>query len=481
MIFAPRHTPEKRRGWLFRAIRNTGFGGAALLVPVLTFALFLLTQYQVSPPELYHRTWEKAAETIYDPRDLGKWSDWEHKYDGKLNTDEEAVAAANEALKSIGDPYTYLMSPDKVAQDEDRANGKFVGVGITFAVQVDDDGKAVTDSTGAPLPQVDSHGHVVIQSVITGAPASTAGLKAGDAIVAVDGEDTRGKSMEALVTRVRSGGPGTTVTFVVRRDGKEFPVTITRESVKLAAVHTRMLPGTRVGYLRLDDFSQIDATDQFRKGLEELKDAEALVIDLRGNPGGFVFNAVNISSFFIKEGVVVTIRERVASDPAHPVYRTVTTYLTQDKLIQEGSTSDNPTRVQRRVSDRQPYLADDRPVVFLVDEGSASASEMTTGAVRDNGAAIVVGQKTFGKGVGQSTIIMPNGTRLHITSLRYYTPNGTWLGNGRAQTQTHGETPANGITPDVEVTPVKKHFERGSAEDNQLLRAVDELQKRLGN
>lgn len=480
MIFAPRYTPEKRRGWLVRAIKHTGLGGAALLVPLLALALYVLTQYQVPPPQLYHYAWETAAETIYDPRDLGNWSDWEHKYDGKLHSDEEAIAAANDALKTVGDPYTYVMSPEQVTADSERARGNFIGVGLTFSVQQDAEGKVVTDPSGAPLAQVDAAGHVIVQSVMPGAPAQKAGLKAGDALVSVDGVDTRGAPLDAIVKRVRNGGPGTTVTFVVKRGGNEFPLTITREKVKLAAVHTRMLPDN-IGYLRLDDFSQSDAYTQFRRGLEDLKDARALVIDLRGNPGGFVFNAINISSFFIKEGVVVTIKERVPGDPARPVYRTVTTYLTPDKLIEEATRSDDPTRVKRKVHDRQPYLADDRPVVFLVNEGSASASEMTTGAVRDNGAATVVGEKTFGKGVGQATVFMPNGTRLHVTSLRYYTPNGTWLGNGRAKTPAHGEQPANGITPDVEVKPDKKYFESGSTEDNQLRRAIEVVRKQLGD
>ncbi len=476
MFFAERYSPPpKRRGWLMRVIRGTGVGGAAVVIPLLAVALFFLAQYTVTPPQLYHRAWEKAAQTIYDPTDLGDWAAWEHKFDGQIKTDEDAIAKANEALSSAGDPYTYLMSPQKAADDDDRAAGKFVGVGITFAIQTDDDGKAVTDKQGATLPQVDANGYVIVQSVIEGAPAEQAGIKPGDAIKSVDGVPTKDLAIDDIVKQVRSGPPGSSVTFVLIRDGKEFPLTVTRNAVKLASVHTRMIAGTNIGYLRLDDFAQTDATEQFRAGLEKLKDAEALIIDLRGNPGGFVFNSINISSMFIKQGVVVTIKERLPGDPKHPAYRVTTHYLTESKLIEESYTTDNPTQTTRRVHDRQPYLADDRPVVFLVNEGSASASEMTTGAVHDNGAAKVVGEKTFGKGVGQSTIMMPNGTRLHVTSLRYYTPNGTWLGNGRARTPDHGEKPANGITPDEVVMPVKRHFQLGSPEDNQLQRAVDLL------
>lgn len=476
MIFAERYTPpQKRRGWLMRVIRGTGIGGAAVVIPLLAVALFFLAQYTVTPPQLYHRTWEMAAQTIYDPTDLGDWAAWEHKFDGQIKTDEDAIAKANEALSSAGDPYTYLMSPERVAENDDRAAGKFVGVGIRFAIQTDETGKAVTDRQGATLPQVDANGYVVVQSLIEGAPAEQAGIKPGDAIKSVDGVSTKDLALDAIVKQIRSGEPGTNVTFVLIRGGKEFPLTVTRSAVKLASVHTRMIAGTDIGYLRLDDFAQTDATEQFSRGLEKLKDARALIVDLRDNPGGFVFNSINISSMFVKQGVVVVIKERIAGDPTHPIYRVTTHYLTEHKLIEESYTTDNPTQTKRRARDRQPYLADDRPVVFLVNEGSASASEMTTGAVKDNGAATVVGEKTFGKGVGQSTIFMPNGTRLHVTSLRYYTPNGTWLGNGRARTPDHGEKPANGITPDVEVKPVKRHFQLGSPEDNQLQRAVDLL------
>lgn len=476
MFFAPKFTPEKRRGRFTRTIRNTGFGGLALFVPLLAAALFFYSQYSVPSQKLYHHTWQRAAETIYDPSDLGNWADWEHKYDGKIHSDDDAIAAANEALQSAGDPYTYLMSPEKVKQDAERASGNFVGVGMVFAVQPAAAGKTTDPNTDAPLPQVDKSGYPVVQSVMTGAPAAIAGIQAGDTLLRVNGVDTRGVSLDAIVAQVR-GPIDTKVDLVFSRDGKEFPVTLTRSKVKLSSVHAKMLPSTNIGYIRLDDFGQNDATEQFRNGLNELKDAEALIVDLRGNPGGFVFNAINISSFFIKTGVVVTIKERVSGDPAHPVYRVKTTYLTDDKVVEEGYSTDNPTSVRRSARDRQPYLAADRQVIFLVDEGSASASEMTTGAVHDNGAAIVVGQKTFGKGVGQSTLFMPNGTRLHVTSLRYYTPKGTWLGNGRAKTGSHGEVPANGITPDVEVKPVKPHFERGSPDDNQLQRAIELLKK----
>src|SRR5262249_23596 len=204
----------------------------------------------------------------------------------------------------------------------------------------------------------------------------------------------------------------------------------------------------------------------------ELKDSKALIIDVRGNPGGFVNNAINIASLFIEQGTVVTIRSRIPGDPKSPQYETETLKLTANALVTETTDSRQPGVTSRSSGERQPNMVGDRPVVILVNGNSASASEMFTGAVKDNGRATVVGTRTFGKGIGQSSLRMPNGTQLHITSLRYFTPNGTWLGDG-------GNTQSHGIEPDV-VVESAKNLEFGEDSDNQLKQAIEILNLKIG-
>jgi len=472
MFTAPPIPPqEPRRGRLFRVLSGLGLGAAAALLLVINLVLFLATAYFVATPEgLYHRVWQSTAEHIYDPADLHDWKQWEHKYDGKLTTDEEAARAITEMLDSVKDRYTYFMDASAVDAENDKQQGNFVGVGMVFGVQTDGQGQPVQAADGKPLPEVDANGHPVIKRVMDDGPAKAAGLKPGDAIISVDGADTKGMSLDQLITKVR-GAENTPVTFGVRSNGVDSTLTVTRASINIPAVTTKHLTNG-IGYLRLEDFGQLDATDEFKKGLNDLKDCKALVIDLRGNPGGFVFNAINMASLFIEEGTVVQIRSRIPGDPATPQYETQTVRLTKTRLIEETSDTRRQGRVVKDEGDRQPYLAAQRPVVILVDGNSASASEMFTGALKDNGVATVVGERTFGKGIGQSSIPMPNGTQLHVTSLRYFTPNGTWLGDG-------GNTQAHGIEPHVEVK-ANPGLQFGENNDNQLQEAIQLLNQKLG-
>ncbi len=468
MLFAPRL--DSRRGRLYRVLTGLGLGTTAGFLTLVALVLFLTTQFVTTPEGLYHRTWQKTAEHIFDPTAMGNWASWEHKFDGQIHSDEDAIKHGNEALKSLHDRYTYLMSPKDVAAEKERGAGNFTGVGMVFDIKVGADGKPVENGKGSPLPATDADGYPVINKVMKGAPAESSGLHAGDAITSVDGHSTKDCSLDELVKMVR-GEAGTSVTFGIRSHGQDKTLTVTRQTVAVPDVITKMLPGD-IGYLRLENFEQLGATRQVMEGLKSLKDARAIIFDLRGNPGGYVTNAIGISSLFIEQGTVVVIKSRIPGDPASPQYETGTIRVTADRLIQESSSTVRPGRRQTDASERTPYMINHRPVVILVDGNSASAAEMTTGAIKDNGAATVIGARTFGKGIGQSSVPMPNGTQLHVTSLRYYTPNGTWLGDG-------GNSVQQGIVPDIAVEPLKKIFEYGSNDDNQLGAAVEFLQKKL--
>jgi carboxyl-terminal processing protease len=469
-MFAPRRN-EARGGPFRRFMRATGrVSSAVTVMTVIALVVFLGNFFFSTPTGLYHRTWERAAQHYFDPTAMGDWKSWEHKYDSQIHSNEDAIKYANEMLRSLNDRYTYLMSPEQVAKEKESGQGNFSGVGMVFEFQRGPDGKPVLDAQGNPSPQTDKDGHPLIAKVMKGAPAELAGIRAGDALVAIDGQSTKNQSLEWLITHVR-GQNDTAVKLTVRRQGQDIDISVKRGTVNVPAVTTQMLPGD-IGYLRLEDFGQFDAADEVADGLRSLNGAKAIIFDLRGNPGGYVHNAINIASLFVEHGTLVVVKSRVPGDPAHPDYETNTVKVDRNGLHEESTSTRNPNQVDASTQKRYPYLLNGRPVVILVNGNSASASEMTTGAIADNKAATVIGTRTFGKGIGQSSITMPNGTQLHITSLRYYSPNGNWYGDG-------GNSIAQGIQPDIVVRPAKQFFELGGADDNQLHRAVEFLNSKL--
>ena len=444
-------------------------GHQFLLLFVAVIALLSATgcATTTTPQGLYHRVWEATPQNIYDPEVLLSWQLWEHRYDGRLNSQEDAERAIGEMLAATGDRYTYLMNPQAIKADNARRDGTFTGVGIVLGVRVNSHGQAARSADGRLLPEGDAGGYPVVTKLIKGSPAEKAGLVVGDAITSINGVATSGHPLNSMVEQLR-GDAGTTITLGVRRGDRSWQLTLTRATVNVPAVTVRMLEGG-IGYLRLEGFEQADAIDEFKSGLEALKDAKALIIDVRGNLGGLVYNAVDISAFFLKEAKVVTIRHRIPRRG----YLTEVVRLTRDRKLRLTST-DESNDVEVESSGRQPYLAAGRPVVVLVNGNSASATELFVGAVRDNGAATIIGTRTYGKGIGQSSIDMPNGTRLHVTSLRYFTPNGTWIGDGgNTQPIPHG------IIPDIVLQP-NQGLEFGEQNDNQLERAIELLNERLG-
>lgn len=471
MFTAPQHQPEGfRRSLLWRIFTGSSLVVSTTLIGVVALGLFVASQILITTPKgLYHRTWETAAQHIFDPSTLGDWQQWEHKYDSQIQTNEDAVKYANEMLKSVKDRYTYLLSPDMVADEQQRNEGNFVGIGIVFDFQTDPKtGEPVLDVKGNPKPRTDDKGHPIVRQVMDGSPAKAGGVQAGDAIAAINGESTTGKSLEDIVKGLRNKA-GTKVTLDLVRNGQALPAaTLTRAAISMPAVTWKMLPGN-VGYIRLNGFDQLDAIEEMEEAMKQLSGASSIVFDMRDNPGGFVHNAIGITSMFVKEGVVVKIKSRIPGDPAAPQYETVTVRVEGDDLVSETERTDKPGKEVEREK-RTPYLLNGRPLVVLVNGHSASASEMTAGALKDHGFT-VLGEKTFGKGIGQAVLRMPNGTMMHITSLRYLTPSGYWPGDG-------GNSVSNGIVPTVEVKPDAKNIEHGSERDNQLKAAVDLLLKK---
>ncbi len=430
-------------------------------IACLTVALLCITavyaQEHVSPVELYHHVWAETATNIYAPDKLGDWQSWEHRYDNKIATDKDALKYAGEMLKSIHDSYTFVLDPEAVKREDTSSEGVFGGVGITFATKKSTDG-------GDLLLACDADGYPLVEKVTEGSPAAAVSLAAGDALVSIGNFSAQHKQLEAIVSHLR-GEVGTAVQVTVRRNRQDYQVTLVRAEIKIPAVIAKMLPG-QIAYIHLEDFSQQTAAAQVAEAMCSLGDTKAFILDLRDNPGGYIYQAVDVVSLFVEEGTVVIEKNRVPDNPDNPSWTTDTTSLTRTQLVEtEASSSDSSQAKSKKTARHFPYLAKHRPVVILVNGDSASAAELATGAIRDNNAAFVIGTRTFGKGIGQSLLNLPNGCRLHVTSLIYMTPSGAWLGDG-------GNSVNQGITPDLTVNPNKKNFEFGSAEDNQLATAV---------
>lgn len=321
-------------------------------------------------------------------------------------------------MAGVGDRYTYYLTEDSLDQYMENSNGNFDGVGIeVYSTQ---------------------EGEVIISSVMAGQPAETAGMEAGDVIIGVDGEDMRGKVISDVAAKIR-GEHGTEVTIQVlrRSTGETLEFTMERTTVVLESVSSRMIDGT-IGYISLTGFKENTYT-QFKEALDALQEAgmKGLILDLRDNPGGLVKSVYEIGEELLPEGTMV---------------------YTLDK---------NENRNDLKCDGE--YL--DIPLVVLVNENSASASEIFAGAVKDTGRGTLVGTQTFGKGLVQRLFTLPDGSGLNITIQKYYTPNGTSI---------HGV----GIEPDEVVQLPEKYLstaltEIPAGEDIQLQKGIETLQREI--
>jgi len=466
MFLAPPLPPEvKRRGMLFRVLSTVGLGTTAFLLVVANVILWLACYFaidpKVTPQQLYHNTWQAVKDNVYDQSKLANWDDWEHKYDGQIKTDEDAIRFASEMVDSLHDRYTFMLTPASVQADKQRADGKFIGIGVTLGGRVDSDGK--------PLPEDGHDGYPVVKSVIHGGPAESAGLQGGDVILGIDGRDTNGLDTEQIVALIR-GESGAAVTLRVRSQGKEVTLTIVRGPVNISIASAKRLPKQQlpaeIGYVRLETFDQWDTADEMEAAIKQLSTSKALIIDVRDNPGGFIHSALLVSAMFLDHGTITTESQRLPDIG----YVTVTYGVTHGAF--SFKTSWGPfTNVPLKAPWRPDNLAGDRPVVLLVNGGTASAAELFTAALQDNRRATVVGTRTFGKGIGQVYVPVGNGARLRITNIHGFTPSGRFIGDG-------GNTTAFGITPDVVVEP-NAGMHSGEEDDNQLAAAVDLLKKKL--
>ena len=295
-------------------------------------------------------------------------------YDGEIDDEKLLEGAMKGMADAVGDPYTVYMNQDEFITFIESSQGSFYGIGAQLGIR---------------------DNNVTVIAPVEGSPAEKAGLKAGDIILKVDDYEVNELNTESVVSRVR-GEEGVPVTLTIKREGVENPleIKIVRAEIKTESVKGEILEDG-IGYIQLTTFSDEEVSDKFTEKLNELKQQgmKKLILDLRGNPGGYLNECVEIASNFIPEGEVITY--------------TIDKY---DKKVISNSLGGDAIGM---------------PLVVLVDGGSASASEVVTGALRDYEVATIIGTRTFGKGIVQQLRVLPNDMGgLKVTTSKYYTPNG---------------------------------------------------------
>jgi carboxyl-terminal processing protease len=415
--------------FLGQLLKGTAISGAIAVSTVglaIGYASAVQASFQDSPKAMLDEAWQIVNREYVDENFNNV--DWQAVRTDLLSREytskEEAYAALREALGEIGDSYTRFMDPREYQALLNQTSGELSGVGIRL--QVD------------PATQV-----LMIVEPIPNSPAVAAGLQAGDYILEIDGQSTEGMTVQEASERIR-GELGTAVDLRIERSAEEFEVSLVRQRIELPTVTYRLQTdnGYRIGYIRLREFSS-HAAEQMSKAILDLSEqnVEGFVLDLRGNPGGLLQASIDIARMWLDSGAIVrTVNRHNTSEEIKATH----TALTQ------------------------------KPLVVLVDQQSASSSEILTGALMDNNRATVVGAQTFGKALVQSVHSLSDGSGIAVTVAHYYTPLGTDINQ-------------QGITPDIEISLSSEDRRRladnpgmlATSEDPQYVRAIATLEPAL--
>ena len=396
----------------------------ASLMIILSVSSLMIGNYIATKGIFFVKTSENVKSTASQINDASKYSalftvrdTLIEKYDGEINDDVLLESAIKGMTSALNDPYTVFMNNDEFEKLIKQSNGSMTGIGVNIA-------------------NLDNK--IVIVSPIKDSPAEKAGIKSNDVIEKINDVAYTGDQLSEAVS-VISNSVGSEIKFTIDREGANpFDVVIKPQEVKLSVIDGEMLDSS-MRYIRIHSFMNENTTEDFKNKIEELKGQgmKGLIVDLRENPGGLLSEAVGVASQFIPKDKIITY--------------TVDKYENRNESLSVGG------------------IAEEMPLVILVNEDSASASEVVTGALRDYKAATIVGNTTFGKGIVQQTVRFNNGIGgLKVTISKYYTPNGENIHK-------------IGIVPDVEVSTDNKLDSQGynKDQDKQLKTAIDELNKKM--
>ena len=330
------------------------------------------------------------------------------EYVDDVDQSKSMDAAINGLLQSL-DPYSAYMTPESFESMQTETSGEFGGLGIGVGMEA---------------------GVVKVISPIDNTPASKAGLKAGDYIVKIGGTQVQGKTLTEAVDLMR-GPVGSSLEITVRRIGKKKALVfnITREIIKVQSVKSKIIDNN-VGYIRLTSFNE-NSSQQIKNAISKFnknKNLNSFILDLRNNPGGLLSQAIKISDFFLENGEIVSTKSKRSSE-------------------------------NRRWFAKKGDLIDGKSIIVLINYGSASASEIVAGALKDHKRAIIIGENSYGKGSVQSIIPLKNKGAIRLTVSKYYLPSGKSISE-------------IGITPDIEVEESAADFKINTDTDNQLNFAI---------
>lgn len=369
--------------------------------------------FAYSPVDLYDNVWRLINSKFVDQsNNQQNWAKWRHKYDNQIRTNEDAYVAINTMVASLNDPYTKFLDPKEFADETSSIKGSLKGIGIQIGVK---DGK------------------LMVIAPIEDTPAERAGLQADDEILEIDGASTKGITVDKAADKIR-GKEGTQVTLLVKRkDVAPKTYTITRAEIEIKSISQKLPTDMTIPndfcYIRLSSFISRNAATEFGNILNTNRNKKGFIIDLRSNPGGLLTNAIYISDMFLDGGTIVSTVDR-----------------------------DGYKETQRASAG----VYTKKPVVVLINKGSASASEIFSGAMKDNHRAVIIGEQSFGKGLVQEINKLPYESGINITIQKYLTPNGTDINK-------------KGITPDIVIKLTEDDVKNKN--DLQLKKAVEVLSK----
>lgn len=386
---------------------NTLFGKKAPYMIALLI-LLLLGPYGDSRVSAIDRSTYKSLKTFNEVLDMV-----EKNYVEPVEAEKLLHGAINGMIKSL-DPHSSFMTAEMYKELEVETRGSFGGIGIEITLVKD---------------------VLTVVSPIEDTPAYNAGVKAGDQIVRIDGKSTKDITIMDAVKKLR-GPKDTKVTITIQREGMAKPkdIEMTRSTIKIRSIKSKIYD-EHIGYIRIASFQERTG-DELKKTLREIeakaRPLKGIVLDMRNNPGGLLNQSVEVSDAFLKSGIIVSTRGRSKN--------------MESKAVAKDD-GDEPTC----------------PMVVLVNEGTASAAEIVSGALQDNGRAVILGAQTFGKGSVQTVIPLEEGAALKLTTAKYYTPKGRSI-------------QAEGITPDIvvkQIRPQEEKSEEKANAQNHVLREKD--------
>ena len=330
------------------------------------------------------------------------------EYVDEVDQSKTMDSAINGLLQSL-DPYSAYMSPESFSSMQTETSGEFGGLGIEVGME---------------------SGVVKVISPIDNTPAEKAGLKAGDYIVKINNEQVQGKSLMEAVELMR-GPVGSSIEITVRRKGQKKAIVfnITREVIEIQSVKSELIDNN-IGYIRLTSFNE-NSSEQIKKKIKTFdknKDLKGYILDLRNNPGGLLSQAIRISDFFLENGQIVSTKSRKISE-------------------------------NRKWFAKKGDLINGKALIVMINYGSASASEIVAGALKDHKRAIILGENSYGKGSVQSIIPLKNKGAIRLTISKYYLPSGQSISK-------------IGVTPDIEINEESEKFRMNTKTDNQLSFAI---------